>query len=305
MDEFDDDFRSTTYQTDCLETDALNLKNLRQLQLGKDLGIYIREKDGSVSGRIDAVSKGEPRTLAMYDTEFNVTAIPWARIEDRKHPKTGRMTKHLSVDASIRAADVMTSDDLTIDDKLSRMGSDINDVRTVLSSKIDTITADLQSLLSSVSSLTRELNEVKERLQSDNKKQSLAVESSDPNEANRWGFRVGQENDGRPSLQVVYDGETTSKFMGTPNNLRGRARVVPARRESATLDQDHTASSDSHPLTPTETATKPTKQRLSVNLKTPSEKAGNRSKGSASKDTRSVTQVETVSIGRFPRSAQE
>jgi hypothetical protein len=304
MDDFEDNgFKPTTYQTDCLETDALSLKNLRQLQLGKDLGIYIREKDGTISSRIDAVAKGEPKSLAMYDAEFNVVAIPWAKHEERRHPKTGKTVKQLSLDGAVRATDVFTSDDVAIDDKLNKVSSDLHEVKTML-------TSDIQSLLRNISTLTSELSELKNKLQSiervaSDRKSSLSIESTDPNEATKWSFKASQENDGRPSLQVMYEGETTSKFMGTPNSMRRQNQSgssTPTRTEPSDLSQEFYQPQDIQQHTPTDQTSKPTKQKMSVTLRTPSEKKGNRS---ADKVSRTVTQVETVNLNRLPRSQQD
>lgn len=323
-------FAKTTHQTECLETDVLNFKNIRLVKLAQDLGIYVYDKDGTVVGRVDSVPKGNPSSLVMYDTEFNVTSLPWTKVEDRKHPKTGQVTKQLTLNGSIKATDVVTSDDCSIDDKLSRVTENLNEIRTAINNKVDSINASIQMLVSSVSTLTDDLTCVAEKLvsmenRSYEREPYLCVESTDPAEAKKWHFKAMEESDGSPSLQVCYENSTASKFVG-PRGGSKQSRPTPSVTQEPRLPKRATVTvpTEAQPKAPTEATTsrtsneattrlpndiqspttpsKAVKQKMSVTLKTPSDRR-TKSQGSAERGDITTPQVETVTLNRLPRSA--
>lgn len=284
-------FKKTTQQTDCLETETLNFKNMRQMRLGEDLGIYVFDADGITAARVDAVSKGTSRSLAMYENEFSVVAIPWAKIEDRRNPKTGSMSKHLTMDGTIQATHIITSDNSTMDEKFSKFEIDIAQAKQTLAEKIDQIASSLKELSANISLLGREVGLIKEKIQMREQQSGLSVESTDPAETTKWSFKTGHESDGRPSLQVCYDGESASKFVGTPTFLKKVSTPQPKQNQA----------DEPEPTEPQKT----NKQKMVVTVRTPSGKQGVKTPLSSEKDTRNSVQVETMSISRTPRPFQE
>lgn len=234
----EDEFAESTYQTDCLETDVLSLRDVRQISLEEDLGIYVKTKNG-IQGqslakrRLDAVRPGKPGTLVSYVSENEVTSTDWVQIAD------GQM----KVDGVVHASDIFVSREGSTS-SVNAMISDMKEKTDSFIQILDTIKSSLLQRLDLLNDTTQQnlgllesqLQQTQERMQilegvvrdALKKDETIKLSDSDPQEAQKWTLKTGQEKDGRKSLMVCYENQVSSKFM-TPKRLEPPVVIAPAQ----------------------------------------------------------------------------
>jgi hypothetical protein len=249
------------------------------LQLGRDLGIYVVDKQGQKKGRLDAVDSGDQQCMACYKDANTVESLPWIKVQSVEG-KDGTMVNQLNLDGQISASDVQLGNNQSVEDRLRKMQEQLDR----LSQSVDTLVENTAKLSSAIR--TGGVANTGE------KEHYLTVDSDDEGDVDKWALKTSKEPDGRPSVVLCYDGTPSSNkflFDRAPQSVENTQTKTPVNNASM---KPHSANNPVIRNSPANINTK--KSIASLSLHTPSDKK----RTISAKKSRDHTEVETISIQR-------